>query len=136
MPPGFMKAITAPPSVGRRVAASCASAITSPRVDSPSGRARAGQVALDPCRSPGWRAVPTAVDVLLDDRLDRRVLLGRVGLADDAGPGVFSAFSTIMFSALAATSSPVLSSIVRVMSVRIRPNDEALVISRVTPSAS
>ena len=33
----------------------------------------------------------------------------------------------------AATSSPVLSSIVSVMSVRIRPNDEALVISRVTP---
>ena len=38
---------------------------------------------------------------------------------------------TIEFAALAATSSPDLSSMVSVMSVRMRPKDDALVISRV-----
>jgi len=46
-----------------------------------------------------------------------------------------SALSTIWLSALACTSSPDLSSRVSVMSVRIRPNDAALVTSRVTPPA-
>ena len=46
-----------------------------------------------------------------------------------------SALSTIEFCALAWTTSPDLSSSVRVMSVRIRPNDAALVTSLVTPPA-
>jgi hypothetical protein len=37
MPPGFMKAICAPPRPASSVAASCASAITSPSADSPAG---------------------------------------------------------------------------------------------------
>jgi len=48
---------------------------------------------------------------------------------------VLRAFSTMMLSALASTSLPVRSSIVRVISDRILPKDDALVTSRVTPPA-
>ena len=78
-----------------------------------------------------------AVDVLGDDGGDLRVLLGRIGLADDAGPGgVEGVLDDRRSSAAALTSSPVRSSTVSVMSVSIRPNDDALVTSRVTPPGS
>jgi hypothetical protein len=48
-------------------------------------------------------------------------------------PGTLRAFLIRMLSALASTTSPDLSSSFSVMSLRIRPKDEALVIRRVTP---
>src|SRR5262245_8333928 len=51
------------------------------------------------------------------------------------GPGVLRALVTRTLSALAAASSPVRSSTLSVMSLSTRPNEEALVMSRVTPPA-
>ena len=88
MPPGFMKAITASPKPGSAVAASCASAMTSPRVDSPRGWAEPVRV-----RSPWMRPMTVlasgaeAVTYCWTTRRDLGVLLGRVGLADHAGAG-------------------------------------------------
>src|SRR4030095_11261448 len=57
------------------------------------------------------------------------------GIRVTPGPGVLSALATTVLVASAWTSSPDLLSTVSVMSVRIRPNDDALVIRRVTPPA-
>src|SRR5919198_6282961 len=51
------------------------------------------------------------------------------------GPGALRALLTIDLPADADTSSPVLSLILSVMSLSARPNDDALVIKRVTPPA-
>ena len=75
--------------------------------------------------------------VLVDNRLHGRILLRGIGLADRrrVDPQVERVVARSWFFALACTTSPDLSSRVSVMSVRIRPNDAALVTRRVTPPA-
>src|SRR6266516_274385 len=132
MPPGFMNASCAPPRAAVFVASYCASAITSPRVDSPSGEAvrvrspwilpmiwfASGAAAVTYC----W-TTPATVGSANDGS----------GCRTTPEPDLLSAFLIRMLLAAADTSSPLVSLTCSVRSDSTRPNDDALVSSRVTP---
>ena len=138
MPPGFMNAITAPPNTGAEVASSCESAIMLPSGDSPSA---SGSPPGSRVESSVSVIVPTTTlasgaacgDVLVDDRLNLRVRRHQLRTGVTPVPGVLVALRMSMLSALMEISLSFWSSIVSVMSLRTRPNDDALVIRRVTP---
>ena len=141
-PPGFMNAILASPNPAGAVDASWASAITSPSVVSPvpfvSVRVRSAVILPITWLASGAAA---ATYWLTSVRIVGSCLLGsgwRMLFLPVIGSRVgLSALSTIEFVALAAMSRPLRSFTVSVMSVMIRPNDEALVIRRdVPPSVS
>ena len=129
MPPGFMNAIWAPPRLAGCVATSWASAMTSPD----------GDLAERVRRALRMSAVTLPITLLASgaDAVTyccttpaTRSSLGRSSSGDVGGavPRVARVAHDRRSSALAATSSPDLSSIVSVMSLRMRPNDAALVI--------
>src|SRR5688572_14747048 len=134
MPPEFIKAILALPVVGPAVAASWASAITSPSVDSPSGlgvRVRWRGSLPVTCWARGaaastycWTTVATSGSALGGSSM-RLVLVSAL-----------REFSTTVLVAEADASSPVALSTVRVRSVKTRPNEAALVTRRVTVEPS
>src|SRR3954454_19282554 len=137
MPPGFMNASCAPPRDGSLVDWYCASAMTSPSVSSP--RVTAPAVDAVRVRSP-WMLPMMRLASGADASTYCLTSAATVGSASDGSgwrmtpvPGVFLAFLTRMLLAAAETSWPLVSWMVSVMSDSARPNDEALVISRVTP---
>src|SRR6266508_442772 len=133
MPPGFMNASWAPPRLSGLVAVSWASAITSPRVDSPYPL---GVRVRSPWIRPMTRLASGAAAVTYwsTSALTCGSSLDGSGWRTTPGPGVLRAFSTRTLLAAACTSVPVLSSTVSVMSDSTRPNEDALVTRRVTPS--
>src|ERR671923_1287968 len=115
MPPGFMNATTAPPKSVGAVAASCASAITSPSAVSPDSPGATSRVISDVIEPTTRLAIGAAIALYLST------------IAASAG-SLATSRVTSRFTALAASTSLELLSITRSMSVISRPKDEALVV--------
>src|SRR5450756_288868 len=117
IPPGLVIATTAPPAAAGTVASSWASAITSPRADSPAGFAvLVISTVIDPIT---WLAIGTATARYGASS----AVMAAFGTADKYG------VSTGMFVAVLALTWPLVPSMVRSMSVKYLPLYPALVTS-------